>query len=206
MRQMREVRRLRTAEVGFNASMPEMDAGNGSFGSRTAQFLSRARSRSKGPLSDQVADAPDACGQWSQLCRFDSLTRGHPNGRNRRISSVAECFHQGPLTEPTADMCTSIPLDRRQPPRSRPRWTPCILWRQRRARRAASIRCIPRAAAQDQVGALCQEAVRRAAGRARLPVALHPPRRHLQSPADRSRQDRGHFHLEGLPDRGTWPV
>ena len=27
-------------------------------------LLSRARSRSKGPLSDQVADAPDACGQW----------------------------------------------------------------------------------------------------------------------------------------------
>src|SRR6202047_4638087 len=32
-------------------------------------------------------------------------------------------------------------------------------------------------------GGLCQEAVRRAAGRARLPVALHPPRGHLQSPA-----------------------
>ena len=34
----------------------------------------------------------------------------------------------------------------------------------------------------------CQEAVRRARGRAALSVALHPPRRHLQPPADRRRR------------------
>ena len=48
--------------------------------------------------------------------------------------------------------------------------------------------------------------VRRAAGRARLSIALHPPRRHLQSPADLSRPDWRHLHVEGLSDRGTWPL
>jgi hypothetical protein len=56
-----------------------------------------------------------------------------------------------------------------------------------RTRRKKSIRRLPRPAAQDRVGRLCQEAVWRAAGRARLPVALHTPRRHLQSSADLSR-------------------
>ena len=59
--------------------------------------------------------------------------------------------------------------------------------RPRRARTAEGLRHLPRTAAQDRVGRLCQEAVRRAAGRARLPVALHPSRRHLQWPADLSR-------------------
>ena len=48
----------------------------------------------------------------------------------------------------------------------------------------------------------------RSAGRrpCSLPVALHPPRRHRQSPPDLSRRDRRHLHVEGLPDRGIWPV
>ena len=50
-----------------------------------------------------------------------------------------------------------------------------------------SLRSLSGAAAQDRMGRLCQETVRRTAGGARLSVALHPPRRHLQSPADRSR-------------------
>jgi hypothetical protein len=37
-------------------------------------------------------------------------------------------------------------------------------------------------------GQTLSRAVRRAAGRAHLPVALHPPRRHLKSPADFSRR------------------
>ena len=65
---------------------------------------------------------------------------------------------------------------------------PQLLRQPRRTRRHQSIHRLPRAAAQDRVGGLCQEAVRRAAGRARLSVALHPPRRHLQSPADLSRR------------------
>jgi len=51
-----------------------------------------------------------------------------------------------------------------------------------------------------------KKAVRRAAGRARLPVALHPPRRHLQSPPDLGRPDRRHLQVQGLPHRGTRPV
>ena len=56
-------------------------------------------------------------------------------------------------------------------------------------------------AAQGRVGGLRQEAVRRAAGPARLLVALHPPGRHLQSPADLRRRGQRHVHVEGLPDR-----
>jgi len=43
---------------------------------------------------------------------------------------------------------------------------------------------LPRAAAQGRVGGLCQEAVCRATRCTCLPVALHPPRRDLQSPTD----------------------
>ena len=81
-----------------------------------------------------------------------------------------------------------------------------VLRRPRRARRRKSIRRLPRAAAQGRVGGLCQGAVRRAAGRARLSVALHPPRRHLQPPADLSRRERRHVQVEGLPDRGPRPL
>src|SRR5262245_40555042 len=59
---------------------------------------------------------------------------------------------------------------------------------------------------QGRVGRLCQQAVCRAAGRARLPVALHTPRRHLQSPADLSRRCRRHVQVQGLQDRRARPV
>src|SRR6516164_1315101 len=77
-----------------------------------------------------------------------------------------------------------------------------LLRRPRRARRAASLRHLSRAVAQGRVGGLRQETVRRTAGRARVSVALHPPRRYLQSPADLSRRDRRLLQVEGLPDRG----
>ena len=50
-------------------------------------------------------------------------------------------------------------------------------------------------------GGLRQEAVRRARSRARLSVALHPPRRHRQQPPDRPRPQRRHLQVEGLSDR-----
>ena len=49
----------------------------------------------------------------------------------------------------------------------------------------------------------CQAAVRRARGSARLSVALHPPRRHLEQPARRRRRRRRHVPLQGLSRR--WP-
>jgi len=52
-------------------------------------LLSRARSRSKGPLSDQVADAPDACGQ----CRSWVEERTRSRGRERVSRSVG--FRRG---------------------------------------------------------------------------------------------------------------
>ena len=80
----------------------------------------------------------------------------------------------------------AVPQDARRRAQGRP---PRLLRRPRRTRRHQSIRRLPRTAAQGRVGGLCQEAVRRTAGRARLSLALHPPRRHLQQPADLSRPD-----------------
>ena len=94
---------------------------------------------------------------------------------------------------------SALPGDARGGARSRP---PQVLRRPRRTRRHGQVRCLPRAAAQGRMGGLCKGAFRRAAGRARLPVALHPPCRHIQSPADLSRRNRRHLQMEGLPDRG----
>jgi Transposase zinc-binding domain/Putative transposase len=57
-------------------------------------------------------------------------------------------------------------------------WLSRLLRRPRRTRGHKNIRSLPRAPAQGRVGGLCQGAIRRAAGRPRLSVALHPPRRH----------------------------
>ena len=56
-----------------------------------------------------------------------------------------------------------------------------------------------RAAAQEGVGGLRQAAVRRARAGAGLSRPLHPPRRHLQSPAARDRRRQRQLPLEGLP-------
>jgi len=62
------------------------------------------------------------------------------------------------------------------------------------------------AAAQDRVGGLCEEAVRRTKGRAGLSVALHTPCRHLEPSPDRAQRAARHLQGQGLPDRGTGPV
>ena len=43
-------------------------------------------------------------------------------------------------------------------------------------------------------------------GRARLSVALHPPRRHLEPPPDRGRRAQRHVQGQGLPDRRPRPL
>ena len=53
-----------------------------------------------------------------------------------------------------------------------------------RARRQSRLRRRPRAAAPRGVGGLRQAAVRRTEGRPRLPLPLHPPRRHLEFASD----------------------
>ena len=47
-------------------------------------------------------------------------------------------------------------------------------------------------------GGLRQAAVRRAEGRPRLSLPLHPPRRHLELASDPARQQGRHLHMEGL--------
>ena len=69
----------------------------------------------------------------------------------------------------------------------------------RRPQRPPRLCCLPGAAAQEELVRLCQAALRRTRGRAGLPVALHPPRRHLQQPADRARRGRRDVPLQGLP-------
>ena len=55
------------------------------------------------------------------------------------------------------------------------------------SRRRAGVRGVSGTATPSRMGGLCQAPVRRATGRAGLPVALHPPRRHLEPPSDRGR-------------------
>ncbi len=66
----------------------------------------------------------------------------------------------------------------------------------------AALRGPPRAPAEGRVGRLRQASVRRTGGRARLPVALHAPRRDLQQPARLARRARRHVPLEGLSRPG----
>ena len=54
---------------------------------------------------------------------------------------------------------------------------------------------------RSRMGRLCQEALRRTRGRARLSVALHASGRHLQPAPDRRRREQRHVQLQGLPDR-----
>jgi hypothetical protein len=58
----------------------------------------------------------------------------------------------------------------------------------------------------EAMGGLCQGAVRRAGGGARLPVALHPPGGDLEPPPDRVRPGRRHLPLQGLSPRRRGPA
>ena len=69
--------------------------------------------------------------------------------------------------------------------------------------RSEGVRRLPGAAEADQVVRLLQAALRRSQGRAGVPIALHPSRRHLQRPSDRSRRQQRHVQGQGLSDRGT---
>jgi Transposase zinc-binding domain/Putative transposase len=59
----------------------------------------------------------------------------------------------------------------------------------------------PRSGQEEAVGGLCQAAVHRSRGRARLSLAQHPPGRHLEPASDWVRRDRRHLPLQGLPPR-----
>ena len=64
------------------------------FGSGTAQFFSQASSRSKGPLSDQIADATiprGQCRNWVELPRSGARAGMTADGASRplrRISAI----------------------------------------------------------------------------------------------------------------------
>src|SRR6266436_8607055 len=72
--------------------------------------------------------------------------------------------------------------------------------------RCQHIRGVPRPAQQEALVGLRQAPVRGPKGRARLSVALHPPRRHLEPPLDRSRPAERHVQGQGLQDRRPRPV
>ena len=92
-------------------------------------------------------------------------------------------------------------------PRRRPRGGPAgLLRRPRRPARSAGLRRPSRAAAAEELVRLRQAALRRARGGARLSRPLHPPRRHLEQPAGRSRRARRHLPLQGLPPRRAGAV
>ena len=66
--------------------------------------------------------------------------------------------------------------------------TASVLRQSRSPRQGTDVRGLSGAAAQNRMGGLRKAPVRRAPGSARLSVALYPPRRHLQPPADRLRR------------------
>src|SRR5262245_45282272 len=85
-----------------------------------------------------------------------------------------------------------------QGPRPEP---PQVLRRPFSARRQTSLQAIPSAAAQDRMGRLQQEPLRRARAGLALSIPLYPPRRHLQSSSGCDRRQRRRLPLEGLPRR-----
>ena len=72
--------------------------------------------------------------------------------------------------------------------------------------RCQGVRGVPRPAQQEALVRLRQAPVRGPEGRARLSVALHPPRRHLEPPPDRSRPAERHVQGQGLQDRRPRPL
>ena len=67
---------------------------------------------------------------------------------------------------------------------------------------AQGVQGVAGAPAPMRVGGLCQAALRRAAGGAGLPVALHASGGHLQQPPDRVGRARRDVPVEGLPGQG----
>ena len=57
-----------------------------------------------------------------------------------------------------------------------------------------------------RMGRLCEETVRRARSRARLSLALHPPRRHLEPPTGRRRRAHRRVQVQGLSHRRRRPA
>src|SRR5450432_362669 len=76
----------------------------------------------------------------------------------------------------------------------------------RPSRRREGVRGIPRPAQEEALVHLRQASVRGPEGRARLSVALHAPRRHLEPSPDRSRPAQRHVQGQGLQDRRPRPV
>ena len=76
----------------------------------------------------------------------------------------------------------------------------------RPARRQDCVQGLSEAAARDRLGGLRQGAVRRVQASVALFVALHPPHRDLQSPADVRRPQRRHLQIQGLSDRKASPL
>ena len=72
---------------------------------------------------------------------------------------------------------------------------PQVLWQSCRARRYAGIRRLSRSVEALRVGRLQQASIRWARSRARLSVALYPPRCHLQQPPHRSRRQGSHLQV-----------
>ena len=76
-----------------------------------------------------------------------------------------------------------------------------VLRRARSPRRAQGVHGVSGAAAQARMVRLRKASVRRTQRGARLSVALYPPRRHLQPPADRIQRQRRHLQVQGLSRR-----
>src|SRR6266478_4002980 len=72
-----------------------------------------------------------------------------------------------------------------------------------RARQAQGVRGVSGAVAQDRMGRLCEETIRRTRTGVALSIALYPPRRHRQQPARRAQRLSCRIQVERLPRRRT---
>ena len=120
-------------------------------------------------------------------------------GRRHRLGWEALAVVSAPLLAARARAHQTVPgADACQAPR-RPQGRPAHILRPACSpRRAQGVRRLPGTAAQNQWVRLFKAPVRRTQGGARLSVALHPPRRHLQSPPDRVQRGRRHLPVQGL--------
>src|SRR5207244_12624982 len=94
-----------------------------------------------------------------------------------------------------APVSPPVPARSRSPARRR---RTAVLRRSQQAQTRQRVASLPRAAAQERMGGLCQKALRRSSAGLGLSRALYASRRDLQQPFARSRRDPCQFPLEGL--------
>src|SRR5450432_621460 len=114
---------------------------------------------------------------------------------------------QAKLPAPRARSVEAVsPVDAGEASGGAPGGQPAVPRLTRPSGRCQGVLGVARPARQEALVRLRQAPVRGPEGRARLSVALHAPRRHLEPPPDRTRPAQRHVQGQGLQDRWPRPV